>query len=304
MKVVALAGGTGSAKLLRGLQKLSLDLTVVANVGDNAWVHGVYVCPDIDIATYTLAGVVDSGHGWGVRGDTFAVLGGLSRLGAETWFRLGDNDLSVSLYRTEMKRRGATLTQATDKIRRALGVSTPVMPVTDSDVETWVLTAKGALHLQEFWVKERGRPRVTGVSYRGARGARVTAEAKSAISEADRIVVCPANPVTSLGPMLAVPGFERALEGSPGRVVALSPMSGRAPFSGPAGKLLKATGSTPDSLGVVRRYAGFLDGILISRADSGLRSQIEDTGVRCLSTDTLMDDAEDEVRLARELLEL
>lgn len=303
MKVVALAGGTGSAKLLRGLQKLSVDLAVVANVGDNAWIHGVYVCPDVDIATYTLAGLADP-RGWGVKGDTFSALDGLSKLGADAWFRLGDRDLSTSLYRTEMLRKGATLTQAADRIRRALGVASPVLPVTDSEVETWVHTPKGMMHLQEFWVRERGAPAVLGVSYRGVRRARVTPGVKSALSAADRIVLCPANPITSLGPMLAVPGLVRALSASRGRTVALSPMVGRAPFSGPAGKFLRAAGVRPDSVGVARRYASFLDGLLISKTDSSMKGLIESLGVKCAASNTLMRDSEDEVRLAKELLEL
>lgn len=203
-----------------------------------------------------------------------------------------------------MIRSGATLTQATDRIRKALGVATPVLPVTDSDVETWVLTPRGAMHLQEFWVRERGAPAVLGVSYRGVRRARVTPDVESAVSGADRIVLCPANPLTSLGPMLAVPGFARALSASRGRTVALSPMVGRAPFSGPAGKFLRAAGVTPDSAGVARRYASFLDWLMISEADAPMKGTIEALGVRCATGNTLMRTPEDAVRLAKELLEL
>ena len=168
MKVVALAGGTGSAKLLRGLAGLPLDLPAVVNVGDNCWIYGVYVCPDVDIATYTLGGIADAGRGWGVQGDTYNFLAALSRLGRETWFRLGDIDLATCLLRTEMLRKGDSLTSATDRIRRALGVGSQILPATDDPVETWLSTSKGDLHLQEFWVRERGSPRVNGVSYRGA----------------------------------------------------------------------------------------------------------------------------------------
>lgn len=304
MKVVALAGGTGSAKLLRGLQKLPVSLTAVVNVADNIWMHGVYVCPDVDIATYTLAGVEDPKNGWGVGRDTFGVLERLSALGAETWFRLGDLDLATSLFRTEMMSRGATLTQVTDRIRRALGVESAILPVTDSEVETQVSTPKGRMHLQEFWVREKGRLRVTEVSYTGIRRARASAEVREAVSDADRIVLCPANPVTSLGPMLATPGFIRAISRSRARVVALSPMVGSTPFSGPAGKLLKATAVRPDSVGVARLYASFLDGILISKSDIGMKTPIESLGIRCATTGTLMRGAEDETRLAKELMAL
>ena len=281
-----------------------MDLTAVVNVGDNAWMYGVYVCPDIDIATYTLAGVADPERGWGIESDTFRVLGGLSRLGEDTWFRLGDLDLATCLLRTEMLRNGATLTAATDRIRRALRVTSPILPATDGSVETWLSTSRGEMHLQEFWVRERGRPGVEAVAYRGASRSAPTARVKSAIRGADRIVICPANPVTSVGPMLALKGFVNLLAGSRARVVALSPMVGRAPVSGPAGKLLKSVGLRPDSVGVAELYSGFLDAILISDSDSGLRGKIEALGVRSAGTDTLMIDRDAESRLARELLEL
>jgi len=281
-----------------------VDLTTVVNVGDNAWINGVYVCPDIDIATYTLAGVADAQRGWGIQGDTYGVLGALSRLGVDTWFRLGDIDLATCLLRTEMLREGATLTQASDRIRRGFGVRSPILPATDGSVETWLRTSKGDLHLQEFWVRERGRPRVEGVTYRGARKASATAQVKSAIRSADRVVVCPANPVTSIGPMLAVRGFADLLARSGARVVALSPMAGWAPYSGPAGKLLKAIGVRPDSAGVAGLYSGFIDAIMISDEDSTMKGAIEGGGVECALSDTMMTDREAESRVARELLEL
>jgi LPPG:FO 2-phospho-L-lactate transferase len=303
MKVTALAGGTGSAKLLRGLASLDVELRVVANVGDNVWMYGAYVCPDVDIACYTLAGVADRSRGWGIEGDTFEALKALSRLGLETWFRLGDRDLAVCMARTEMMRRGMTLTEATESVRKSLGVRIPICPACDSHLETRVSTSKGVMNLQEFWVRDSGEPSVRGVRYKGAASARATEEVNSAILGADRIVVCPANPVTSIGPMLAIPDFARLLRSTAGRVVALSPMAGGHPISGPAGKLLKATGRRPDSVGVAESYSGFLDAIVISKGDSPMRSRIEGLGVECRLSDTLMNGPEDEKRLAEELLE-
>ena len=303
MKVVALAGGTGSAKLLRGLARLPIDLTVVANVGDNFWAHGIYVCPDIDIAVYTLAGIADPARGWGIAGDTFNALAQLGRLGRETWFNLGDKDMALSLMRTELMRNGKTLTEVTRYACDALGAKCVVLPVTDSPVETHVITPLGGLHLQVFWVKERGAPRVTGVRYKGAGSAHPTDEVMAAISAAERVVVCPANPVTSVGPMLAIPRFRALLSKSRARVVALSPMVGGSPFSGPAGKLMRATGSRSDSLGVAQLYSDFLDVLVISKSDGRLRSRIEALGIRSLTDDTSFRDPSDEVRLARVLLE-
>jgi LPPG:FO 2-phospho-L-lactate transferase len=303
LKVVALAGGTGSAKLLRGLSRLGADLSVVANVGDNFWVYGMYVCPDLDISTYALAGIQDVSRGWGIRGDTFEALAQLSSLGQETWFRLGDRDMAASMLRTKMMREGSTLTEASRAIGGALGVKQEVLPVTDDSLETWVSTPAGDLHLQEFWVRERGLPTVKGVSYRGSRSARLTPQAARAVAAADRVVVCPANPVTSIGPMLAVGGLKSALVAARARVVALSPMEGGAPFSGPAGKLLRARGVEPSSVGVARLYSEFLDLILVSRHDSEMAGTIGDLGVESRCSNIRLSGRADEERLARELLE-
>ena len=302
MRVVALAGGTGSAKLIRGLRRLGVDLTVVANVGDNAWIYGVYVCPDVDIACYTLAGVADVRRGWGIKGDTFRFLDAVSALGVETWFKLGDKDLATCLARTDMLRRGVPLTEATDRIRRGLGADSRVLPACDEPVQTTIATPKGELGLQEFWVREKGEPRVTGVAYRGARGARPTRRVAEALVGADRVVICPANPITSIGPMLSVPGFRRLLASGP-RVVAVSPMVRGAPFSGPAGKLMRSAGVRADSFGVARLYSGFASCLLISEADAAQKPAIEALGVECRPTDTRMAGADGETRVAREVLE-
>ena len=302
MKVVALAGGTGSAKLLGGLVRLPIDLSVVANVGDNVWMYGVYVCPDIDIACYTLAGVADRVRGWGIAGDTFEALGQLSRMGVQTWFRLGDRDLATSLARTRALRLGKTLTEATEEIRCAMGVRSLVLPVSDDGVETRVVTPRGDMHLQEFWVREGGAPAVTRCWYRGAREAKVTEEVATAIAKADRVLICPANPVTSIGPMLAIPGFARLLSNSGARVVALSPMVGGSSYSGPAAKLMRATKSGHDSAAVARLYSRFLDCLMISEEDEGMCGKIESLGVECVTGDTRIRNENDELRLARKLL--
>jgi len=302
VKVVALAGGTGSAKLLRGLHRLPIDLTVVSNVGDNFWSYGVYVCPDVDIAMYTLAGIADAQKGWGIHGDTYHVLARLSRMGIETWFKLGDRDLAICLARTELMREGDTLTEAIEKARRSLGVGIPILPVTDDEIETRLDTTRGDMHLQEFWARYGGRPHVKDVWYKGARKARLSRRVVSAISSADRVVVCAANPVTSIGPMLALKELPWVLSRSNARVVALSPMVGRAPFSGPAGKLLKATGVRTDSVGVALLYRRFLDAIAISESDSEMSGEIEALGIDCLTTDTRLKRPEDALRLSKELL--
>ena len=302
MKVTALAGGTGSAKLLRGLYSLRIDLTVIANVGDNIWMHGLYVCPDLDIAMYTLAGIANPETGWGVAGDTFRTLSQISRLGGESWFKLGDKDIATSALRTAMLRRGMKLTAITERLRKSFGLRCLLLPVTDQDIETRIVTPIGDMHLQEFWVREKSEPEVNGVRYSGASGARITNKVRKALSGADRIVICPANPITSIGPMLAVRGFERELANSHGRVAALSPMIGDAPFSGPAGKLMKALGKRANSLGVASMYQKLVDCIVVASEDRALKKRIESLGKECVASDTTMKSREDEQRLAREML--
>lgn len=303
MRVVTLAGGTGSAKLLRGLSALDVDLTVVANVGDNFWVHGLYVCPDLDIAMYTLAGLASRRQGWGIEGDTFRTLAQLGQIGERTWFTLGDMDIATQIVRTRMLREGLTLTSVTEGLRKAFRVVQAILPLTDDPVETRILTPAGYVHLQEFWVRDRGRPAVRGVAYKGSSRARFTEEVERAIKRADRVVICPANPVTSIGPMLAVPGFSRMLSRTKARVTALSPMVGRVPFSGPAAKLMKAVGMRSDSVGVAQMYSEFLDSLVIDRSDEGITGQIEELGIKCVPSDTLMKDRSEEKRIAKEMLE-
>ena len=302
MKVVALAGGTGSAKLLAGLKELRDQLVVICNVGDNFLWQGLLVCPDIDIATYALAGRGDRERGWGLEGDTFHALSELGRLGAETWFRMGDRDLAASILRADLIGRGMTLTGATEELARRQGLDQKILPITDDPLETHILTSAGELHLQEFWVRDHGRGRVAGVVYRGAEKAAISEPARKEMLDADRLVICSANPVTSIGPMLAVRGVVDALVQTSGRVSALSPMKGRAPISGPAGKLMKAMGVRPDSAGVAKLYAEFLDVLLVDKEDSALRRQVETAGPRCLLSDITIRGGGDARRLAKELV--
>lgn len=304
-KVVAISGGTGSAKLLRGLQRLT-QFTVVANVGDNAWFHGLYVCPDVDTVTYALAGVLDAKRGWGIEGDSFVALGQLKRLRSEgTWFNIGDKDLATHVVRTAMMRKGQTLTEATSAIARGLGLRKwRVLPATDRPMETHVVTSeKGEMHLQEFWVKEKGRLTPKGVRYLGARQARPTPEVAASLASAQRIIISPANPITSIMPTLSIGGFRQAMRESRARKVAVSPMLGEDSFSGPAGRLMAARGLRPSSEGVARLYKGVIDAIVVDERDRAQASAIERMGVSCHFTSTLMRSRDDEVRLAKVAME-
>jgi LPPG:FO 2-phospho-L-lactate transferase len=305
-RVVALAGGTGSARFLRGLQRVA-EFTVIANVGDNAWFHGLYVCPDVDIVTYTLAGIEDANKGWGIRADEFKTLAQLEKLGSEaTWFNIGDVDMATHVYRTALLKKGRDLTEVTSIIAQRLGVrGAKIIPATDSEVETHIVTReKGEMHLQEFWVKEKGLLAVKGVRYVGARRARPTKEVVRAIASARRLIISPANPVTSILPILSIGGFREIVSKCGARRVAVSPMLGRGAFSGPAAGLMSARGLAPTSESVARLYKGVVDVLVLDESDAGQVKAIEKAGVSCALTSTLMKTREDEARLAKVAMEV
>ena len=306
MRTVALAGGTGSAKLLRGLQQQIGDFTVVSNVGDNFWHKGLYICPDIDTAIYTLAGIADVAKGWGIQGDTFNVLSQLARMGEETWFNLGDRDLATHVFRTAQLTQGKRLGAVTAELCKRLGVATRVVPCTDDPLETYISTMRGgheeSMHLQEFWVREKGSPEVRRVSYVGAESATANETALRAIEEAERIVFCPANPVTSILPILSVRGVRDAIADSKARRVAISPMIGTGPVSGPAGKMMRSLGREPDSLSVASLYRGLIDCLVIDSSDQGQTRLIQGQGVEVATASTLMNDREEERELAKNAL--
>jgi LPPG:FO 2-phospho-L-lactate transferase len=303
--IVALAGGTGAAKLLRGLAGVTEPsrLFIVGNTGDDLEWWGLRVSPDLDSVVYALAGLLDPERGWGVRGDTFECLRAMDRLGRETWFRLGDVDLATHLHRTLLLRAGASLTGATRAIADALAVTARVVPMSDDPVRTEVRTPDGWLGLEEFFVRERCVPEVLDVAYRGAEAARPAPGVVDAIGVAEAVVVCCSNPVTSIGPILAVPGIPEALERTPAPVVGVSPIVGGQAVSGPAGKLLAARRLEVSPLGVARAYRPWLDALVVDRRDAAHAGDLERAGIRPVVADALMPDGAAEARLARVVLE-
>jgi LPPG:FO 2-phospho-L-lactate transferase len=303
--IVALAGGTGAAKLLRGLIHVTEPsrLFIVGNTGDDLDWWGLRVSPDLDSVAYALAGLLDGARGWGVRDDTFHCLAAMGQLGRETWFRLGDRDLATHLHRTLLLRAGASLTTATRAIADALGVTAQLVPMSDDPVRTELRTGSGWLTLEEFFVRERCGPDVLDVAYRGAESARPAPRVLEAIDAAEAVVVCCSNPVTSIGPILAVPGILDALVRTPAPVVAVSPIVGGQAVSGPAAKLLTARGLDVSPLGVARAYRPWLDALVMDRADAAHVPALQQDGVRAVIADALMPDAAAEARLARVVLE-
>ncbi len=305
MKVCALAGGVGGAKLSAGLQDALPpgDLSVVVNTADDFDPWGLRVCPDLDTVMYTLAGVANPETGWGLLDETFAFLEMLSGYGEDAWFKLGDRDLATHVLRTQKLRAGETLTGITAELSRALGVPGRILPMCDEKVSTVLKTPAGLLEFQEYFVRRRQRDEVLGLDLRGIEAARPTDAVLEALSGADVVVFCPSNPVVSLGPILSVPGMRETLRASPALKVAVSPIVGGRALKGPADRMLHSLGHEVSSAGVAALYEGLLDGMVVDRDDEGQRGDIEGLGMDVLSTDAVMHDPPDRERLAREVLE-
>ncbi|MGH7308072.1 MAG: 2-phospho-L-lactate transferase [Candidatus Rokuibacteriota bacterium] len=311
MKVTAIAGGTGAAKLLRGLAACLAphELTVIGNTGDDAEVWGLHVSPDLDTITYALAGRLDTERGWGVAGETFRCLGAMADLGAETWFNLGDRDLATHLTRTAALRAGTPLSTVTADIARNLAVAAGILPMSDDPVRTRIRIAPAMaggdvwLSFQEYFVREKALVEVLEVAYAGASQARPAPGVVGAIADAELIVICPSNPVTSVGPVLAVPGIPQALTAARAPIVGVSPIVGGAAVSGPAAQLMRARAWPVSPVGVARAYAPWLDVLLIDPADRACLPALLERGVSAVLAGILMPDREREVALARQVLE-
>lgn len=306
MRVTAIAGGTGAAKLLRGLAAClaPADLTVIGNTGDDTDIWGLHVSPDLDTVTYALAGRLDRARGWGLADDTFRCLDGMAEYHAETWFNLGDRDLATHLFRTGELRRGLPLSAVTATIALRLGVAAAILPMSDDPVRTRIRTPDGWLTFQEYFVREKAQVEVLEVVYAGAERARPAPGVVEAIATAELIVVCPSNPVTSIGPVLAVPGLVDALAAGPATVIAVSPIVGGAPVSGPADALMRARGLPVSPAGVARAYAPWLDVLLIDERDRASVPGVLAHGVSPTVAHVVMSDRAREVALARRLLEV
>ncbi|MPZ78562.1 MAG: 2-phospho-L-lactate transferase [Deltaproteobacteria bacterium] len=304
--ILALTGGTGGAKLIQGLAAEidPAELTIICNTADDAIFHGLYVSPDIDTIIYTLAGLLDQEKGWGLAGDSFAALEQLGRLGEEMWFKLGDKDLATHIRRTRLLSAGHKLSEVTDWMRTVLGVKSKVLPMSDDRIETRVVTAAGEISFQEYFVRERWSPEVHQVFFAGIDKSIPSPGVLTAIRNARGIIVCPSNPVTSIGPILAVPGIRRALVESKSRVVGVSPIIGSSSLSGPAHKLMKVTDLESSAAGVAQGYADFLTALVIGVEDEGLQPCIEKLGIKAVSANIRMNSLADKRRLAREVLAL
>jgi LPPG:FO 2-phospho-L-lactate transferase len=303
MKVVALAGGVGGAKMAHGFDQVlpASALTVIVNTGDDFEHLGLKISPDVDTVTYTLAGLADPVKGWGRADETWNCLDTLERLGGPTWFQLGDRDLALHLERSRRLAHGDSLSAITADICEALGLVSSVLPMSDDRVSTMVQTEDGELAFQTYFVALGCEPEVRGFRFEGIESARPAEGVIEAVSNADLVVFCPSNPWVSLDPILSVRGIADLVKQKP--VVAVSPLIGGQALKGPAAKMYQQLGFEASALSVARHYKAYLDGFVLDRADLELESEVHNLGMQTCVTETVMHDIEDRKELAETLLE-
>ncbi len=304
--IAALAGGVGAARLLAGMVQIAdpAGISAIVNTGDDIELHGLHVSPDLDTVTYTLAGVVDPTTGWGLAGESWQAMDALDRYGGQTWFRLGDRDLATHMFRTQMLRDGHPLSEVVTAVAQAWGVTVHLLPMSDDPVRTRITLASGEeVAFQDYFVRLRHSVPITKVRFDGAAQAEPGPGVLAALDAADAVVVCPSNPVVSIGPILAIPGVRTALERRKATVVAVSPIVAGAAVKGPADRMLAELGHEPSAVSVAELYSSFAGTLVIDEADAALAPRIEATGLRCVVAPTIMVDREAAAHLARTALD-
>jgi LPPG:FO 2-phospho-L-lactate transferase len=304
--IAALAGGVGAARLLRGMVEVMppSDITAIVNTGDDTVLHGLHISPDLDTVMYTLADAINPETGWGLADETWRVMESLGRLGGVTWFNLGDQDLATHCYRTQRLSEGAGLGQVTAELARSWGVGIRLVPVTDDPLRTRLQLVDGPeVGFQEYFVRLHHDVAVSAVRFEGAEEARPGPGVLEALGTAEVIVVCPSNPVVSIGPLLAVPGMAQHLAGLRERIVGVSPIIAGAALKGPADRLLREMGFESSVVGVARWYAPWVGTLVIDEADAALAGAVESEGVRCLVAPTIMSSVERAATLSRTVLD-
>jgi LPPG:FO 2-phospho-L-lactate transferase len=299
--VVALAGGVGAARFLDGLTRVIAPerVYIIGNTADDAEIHGLHISPDLDTVTYTLAGLANPQRGWGMRGDSFRTLEALGRLGANTWFQLGDLDLATHIFRTERLRQGAKLSEITSQITRALKVRSTLVPMSDQRVRTRICTPSGELEFQTYFVKRRARDRVTAMRFEGASDALPAPGLLDAIQNAEAIILCPSNPFISIGPILAIPGIRAALQRRRDRVAAVSPIVGGRALKGPAAKMMKSLKQRSSAAEVAKLYSDLCGIFVLDQVDSKQTGQVAALNMRPVVTNTIMSGLRERTALAK-----
>jgi len=304
--IAVLTGGTGGAKFVEGLRQVAPaeDMTFIVNTGDDLEWWGLYLSPDLDSITYALAGLLSRERGWGVKGDTFYCLQAMGELAEPIWFHVGDRDLAIHLLRSRLLAQGKSLSEVTTQICGKLGVQARILPMSDSRVETRVMTPSGELSFQEYFVQRWYQDPVTSVRFVGASEAAPAPGVVQALLSASAVIIAPSNPVTSIGPILAVPGIRAALRETQAEVAAVSPIIGNAAISGPAGVLMAGQGLPVSIAGIAEAYEDFVDILIADLRDQSAASKVERSGRRVHCTNILMKTAEDRAKLARTVLAL
>ncbi len=302
--ITCLAGGVGAARFLEGLANIFPPerITVIVNTGDDLQYLGCHVSPDLDIVTYTLAGIADRERGWGIEGDTNNCLDQLQRYAAETWFRIGDRDFATHLLRTAFLQQGFNLSEVAEKIRTSLRVRLHVLPMTDNIVATKIKTPSGVMEFQEYFVKRKFQDPVEDVTYEGASLATPAPGVIPAIENADVIVLCPSNPILSIGPILAIPGIRDSISKTSAKIVGVSPIVGGRAIKGPLDRIMENLGLEVSPFGVAQLYKGLMKGYVIDQIDRSTLPKITSLGMKVLTTNTLMDSMEAKTKLARETI--
>ncbi|UCG37633.1 MAG: 2-phospho-L-lactate transferase [Candidatus Bathyarchaeota archaeon] len=300
-QTTCLAGGIGAAKFLQGLVEIipPEKLTIIVNTSDDIEMHGLHVSPDPDIIMYTLAGIVDEGKGWGMENDTFNCLNMLQKYGIETWFKLGDKDLATHIYRTQLLRSGLSLEEVTQRLCQSLKIGPRVLPMTNSKVVPQVITEAGKMHFEEYFVKRGAVDKVLDVILEGTQSANPASGVIESILDAEGIIVCPSNPIVSIGPIIAVNGVREALRETKAKVAAISPIVGGATIKGPADKLMEGLGLEASAFSVAALYKDFLDIFILDEVDKNSRMEIEELGIETIVTNTIMRSLEDKIELAK-----
>lgn len=304
MKITALAGGVGGAKLAQGLKELLSpeELKIIVNTGDDFWHLGLFICPDLDTVMYTLADIANKRTGWGIQADTFRTMSALEKLGRSEWFHLGDIDLATHLERTRRIRAGESLTKITQELSTALGLRHRILPMTDQYVPTFVETSEfGLIPFQEYFVKHHFSPKVNSFKFKDIEIANPTEEVLVSLNECDAVVICPSNPFVSIDPIIAIKGIKELLQKK--LVVCVSPIVGGKAINGPLGKMFFELGYDPNPLNIAKHYSDFLNVIYIDHKDHIYQNQISRFGIICIESDIILPNIKERIRMAKQIID-
>lgn len=280
------------------------DLTVISNIADNIWFHGLYVCPDIDTITYGLADILDKKRGWGVMDDSFMFTEQMKKLGQDYWFKIGDKDLALHIVRTNFLNNGKSLSWITEWIQKKFSISSTIIPASDDHVETRIGTSLGEMHIQEFWVKNHAELDISNIRYKGIETAIANSRAVDSIKNSEIIIIAPGNPISSIGPIISLPIIRKELESKKDSVIAVSPIVGNSPLSGPASKYMQVMGIESTPFGIASFYKDIASNLVISQMDDEYKNKINKLGIDVYKTNIVMQNLQDEITLSNYILSI